>query len=496
MASTSSPLERRAGVLLHPTSLPGPYGIGDIGPASRRFVGWLASAGQQIWQMLPVQPTDDHGSPYSSPSAFARSPLLLSIDDLVEDGWLTHAEKPWGAGSPHRVDYASVSRSKLAALHKAADRIAASVALDPWARERPWVADWALFAALSAELDGAWTRWPTALRDRDPAALAEARDRLAPTIARHTALQWVFEQQWNRLRAVCASHDVSLWGDVPFFVGGESCDVWANRGLFLLDAEGLPTVLSGVPPDVFSAEGQLWGTPMYDPAAHAATGYRWWVERLTSTLEQFDEVRLDHFRGLAGVWEIPRGAKAIEGKWVPSLGAPMLRALKERIGHLPLIAEDLGIITPDVEALRDGFGLPGMVILQFAFANADALGDHPYLPHNHRAQQVVYPGTHDNDTGVGWYHSSDEVTRDHFRRYLSCDGRDPAGELVRAAYRSVARDAVVAMQDLLGLDGSQRMNTPGLTEGNWAWRAGPEAFGVDTARYLAHQARMCGRARR
>jgi 4-alpha-glucanotransferase len=496
MVPTSSRPERRAGVLLHPTSLPGPYGIGDIGPGSRRFVGWLASAGQTIWQMLPVQPTDDNGSPYASPSAFARSPLLLSVDDLVDDGWLTHAEKPWGAGSPHRVDYPSVARSKLPALHKAADRIAAAVDLDAWAKERPWVADWALFTALCTEHKGAWTRWPAELRDRDEAALQSARDRLRPLILRHTALQWTFEVQWRRLRAVCAEHEVSLWGDVPFFVGGEACDVWAHRDLYRLDEEGRPTALSGVPPDVFSAEGQLWGTPLYDNEAHAATGYRWWVDRLVSTLELFDEVRLDHFRGLAGVWEIPRDGRAIDGKWIDSLGAPMLRALQARLGRLPLIAEDLGIITPDVEALRDDFGLPGMVILQFAFASAEALGDHPYLPHNHRAAQVVYPGTHDNDTCVGWYSSVDEQTRDHFRRYLSCDGRDPSGELLRCAYRSVARDAVVPMQDVLGLDGRFRMNVPGLAEGNWAWRAGPEAFGVDTARYLAYEARLCGRARR
>ncbi|HMV66045.1 MAG TPA: 4-alpha-glucanotransferase, partial [Myxococcota bacterium] len=470
--------ERRAGVLLHVTSLPGPYGVGDVGPSARQALAWMEAAGQRIWQMLPVNPTDRVGSPYAAPSSLARNPLLLSIDDLVDDGWLRHAEKPWASGSPFQVRFDEVETHKGRALRLAGDRMVAAGLAEPFAAENPWVIDWALFATLVRVHGAWWTRWPAELRERDPAALAAVRDRYADDVRRHVALQAAFERQWSRLRAEARARGVALWGDVPFFVGGESCDVWAHRDLFRLDAAGLPTVVSGVPPDAFSADGQYWGTPLYDVPSHAAEGYRWWCERIGATAALFDEVRVDHFRGLAGVWEIPRGAKATEGRWIDSFGAPLLDALRSHLGGLPLIAEDLGIITPDVEALRDDHGLPGMVILQFAFSDASRPGLHPYLPHNHRAAQVVYPGTHDNPTAVGWYEAADERTRDHFRRYLSVDGRSPAGDLLRASYRSVARDAVIPMQDLLGLGADARMNTPGREDGNWAWRCGAEAFQV------------------
>lgn len=492
MEPGSSP-ERRAGVLLHVTSLPGPYGIGDIGPAARQALVWLEAAGQRIWQMLPVNPTDRVGSPYAAPSSLARNPLLLSIDDLVDDGWLLHAEKPWAGGNPFQVRFAEVEAHKGRALRLAADRIVAGGMIEPFLAARPWAEDWALFATLVSQHGVHWTRWPEALRWRDRAALDHVRDHHAAEIRRHVALQAVFEQQWGRLRAEAQRRGVALWGDVPFFVGGESCDVWAHPELFRLDADGTPAVVSGVPPDAFSEDGQYWGTPLYDVPRHAADGYRWWCERIGAIAALFDEVRIDHFRGLAGVWEIPKGAKATEGRWIPSFGAPLLEALRAHLGGLPLIAEDLGIITPDVEALRDDYGLPGMVILQFAFSDAARRGVHPYLPHNHRALQVVYPGTHDNPTAVGWYESSDERVRDHFRRYLSVDGRSPAGDLLRCAYRSVARDAVVPMQDILGLGADGRMNTPGREDGNWGWRCGAEAFQLSMARHLAIEARMCGR---
>ncbi len=491
-----SPAERprRAGVLLHITSLPGPYGIGDIGPMARRFVDWLDAAGQRIWQVLPVHPTDDHGSPYSSPSAFARHPLLLSVDDLVSDGWLTHADKPFGAGSPYRVDVRAVSRSKWRALTKAADRVGAEVDLDAWATTRPWVRSWSRYAALSAVHGGDWARWPDALRHRDADALAQADDVHQAALRRHTALQWLFAGQWARLREAADARGIALWGDLPFFVGGASCDVWAHPHLFRLDAEGRPSVVTGVPPDAFSATGQRWGQPHYAMDAHVGEGFAWWGARLEAELELFHEVRLDHFRGVAGVWEIPADGEAVDGQWVPGFGAPLLEALRARLGGLPLIAEDLGIITPDVVALRDAFDLPGMVVLQFAFEGVQGGGAHPYLPHNHRPEQVVYPGTHDNPTAWGWWEAADEVVRDHVRRYLSCDGRDPSGELARAAWRSVAADAVVPMQDLLGLGADARMNTPGLAEGNWAWRGGPEVMSVDVAGWLRMEAKLTGRA--
>ena len=484
---------RRAGVLLHVTSLPGPYGIGDIGPAARQLLVWLEAAGQHIWQMLPVQPTDRVGSPYASPSAFARSPMLISIDDLVEDGWLKHAEKPWSTAAHERVRYLEVEVSKGRALALAADRIRASVDLDGWVRANPWAPDWALYASLVGEYGPWWTRWPDPLKFRDAHAMDESRARFADEIHRQLALQWAFDRQWSRLRAESAARGIALWGDVPFFVGGESCDVWANRHLFRLDGAGRPSVVSGVPPDAFSADGQYWGTPLYDVPAHAAEGYRWWCDRIAATAALFDETRIDHFRGLAGVWEIPTGGKATEGRWVESFGAPLLDALRARLGGLPLIAEDLGIITPDVEALRDGYALPGMAILQFAFSSALRPGVHPYLPHNHRQRQVVYPGTHDNPPTVAWFQELSEVEKDHVRRYLSSDGRAPAGDLARAAWRSVARDAVICLQDLFGLGPEGRMNVPGQEDGNWSWRCSADAFQIPIARYMAQEARMTGR---
>jgi 4-alpha-glucanotransferase len=393
------------------------------------------------------------------------------------------------------VDYAEVTARKGPAIRLAARRVADDLhALDSWIGNHAWVDDWSLFAALSDAHGLHWTAWPEPLRHRDPAALAAARDAHADAIREHAALQWLFEQQWSALRSEARARGVDLWGDVPIFVGGESCDVWAHRDLFRLDADGHPTVVTGVPPDAFSPEGQTWGTPHYDVPRHAATGYRWWCDRLAATAELFDRVRIDHFRGLAGVWEIPVGAPATAGAWVDSFGAPLLEALRARLGGLPLIAEDLGIITPDVEALRDGFDLPGMAVLQFAFSDTRLPGVHPYLPHNHRANQVVYPGTHDNPTAVAWYESTDERTRDHLRRYLSSDGRAPAGDLARCAWRSVCNDAIIPMQDLLGLGADARMNTPGVEQGNWSWRCGASAFQIALARGLAFEARLCGRA--
>ncbi len=494
MAATSSP-DRRAGVLLHLTSLPGPYGIGDMGPAARRFLAWLEAGQQQIWQMLPVTITDDTGSPYASPSAFARNPMLLSIDDLVDDGWLRHAEKPFGAGSPYRVDHPAVAVGKGSALQLAASRVAEQVDLAAWSKRHPWVRDWALYSAISREHGGAWTAWPEALRERDREALDRTTHKMSAAIDQALALQWLFEQQWQRLRADAEARGIVLWGDVPYFVGGESCDVWAHRDLFRLGPDGRPTVTTGCPPDAFAEDGQHWGTPHYDLRAHASSEYAWWVDRLGATLELFHKVRLDHFRGLAGVWEIPEDGLATEGHWIHSFGAPLLERLRRAFDDLPFIAEDLGVITPDVAKLRDDFGLPGMAILQFAFQNADLPGTHPYLPHNHVPNQVVYPGTHDNSTSVGWYQGTDEATRDHLRRYLSTSGDQPAGDMVRAAYRSVARDAVIALQDVLGLGDEARMNTPGTMAGNWSWRAGPEAMHLGAASWLAEECRLTGRVR-
>jgi 4-alpha-glucanotransferase len=487
---------RRAGVLLHPTSLPGPYGIGEIGPSARRFLAWLESAGQSIWQMLPLGPVDpDTGSPYASPSAFARNPLLLSMEDLVADGWLRDDERPFLYEDRSAVDFRWVARTRTPALRLAADRVRGEVALAPFAAEHAWADTWALYAAIAESQGTLWTKWPDPLRHRDPHAIAAARDQHRVAYERHLALQWLFSAQWARLRAEAFSRGISLWGDVPFFVSGEGCDTWADRELFRLDAHDRPTAISGVPPDAFSATGQLWGHPLYDEAAHHAQGYRWWTERIGAALDLFDAIRLDHFRGVQAYWEVaPDAPDAMDGRWIPGPGQPMLDAVRATFGGLPLIAEDLGVITPDVEALRDENALPGMAILQFAFGGATGLaGTNEYLPHHHRRRLVVYPGTHDNDTIAGWYAVADEVTRDHVRRYLLVDGHDIAHDLVRCAYRSVADTAVASMQDLLGLGGHARMNVPGQAAGNWAWRMGSEALTAERAAFWRAQVAVAGR---
>jgi len=485
---------RRAGVLLHPSSLPGSSGVGELGPAAREWLAWMDAASLSVWQMLPVNPVGPGGCPYASDSAFAGEPLLLSGDDLVDDGWLRAAERPFSPQPSGPVDWAVLPGHKAAALALAADRVAAQIDLGAFAAQRPELAEYARFRALSDDLQAPWTAWPARLRHRDPGALVAADDRLSAPIARALALQWLFESQWTRLRADAAARGVALWGDVPYFVGGSSCDVWQRPHLWRLDEDGAALAHSGVPPDAFTAEGQHWGHPLYDEAAHHTSGFSWWLSRLGHSLRAFDHVRIDHFRGIEAVWEIPAAAPdARTGKWVPGPGRPLLTALQRRFPALPFIAEDLGVITEDVAALRDAFDLPGMAILQFAFTHANDVGDHPYLPHNHRHRQVCFTGTHDNDTLLGWLHSADEATRDHVRRYLSTDDRDAPWALLRAAWRSVCETTIVPMQDLLGLDTAARMNVPGVADGNWDWRLDAGSLTLTLAARVAQEVRLSGR---
>jgi 4-alpha-glucanotransferase len=466
---------RAAGVLLHPTSLPG-GGIGDAGPAAHRFVDWLAAAGQSFWQLLPLVPADDGGSPYSGLSAFAGNPLLVSPEALVSDGLLSPEDLESPAFDPARVDFADAARWKELLLRRAFGAFRAGWApalVDEAAayrdRNAAWLDDWCLFRALRDDQGGAaWTEWDPPLRDREPAALAAAREALRDEVDRHAFVQWAFDRQWGALRRHAAARGVRLIGDVPIFVAHDSADVWAHRELFSLDAQGRPTVVAGVPPDYFSATGQRWGNPLYRWDVLRATGYRWWIDRFRRALQHVDVARVDHFRGFESYWEVPAVEEtALHGRWVPGPGAELFRAVEAALGGLPLIAEDLGIITPEVDALREGLGLPGMRVLHFAFGDDER---NPHLPANHPRDTVAYTGTHDNDTSAGWYAAAGAGERAGLARLTPLSRGDVHWGMIEAVFGSPAEVAVVPVQDVLGLGSEARMNTPGTVEGNWAWR--------------------------
>jgi 4-alpha-glucanotransferase len=467
---------RGAGILLHPTSLPGPFGIGDLGPAAYAWVDVLARARQTWWQVLPLGPTGYGDSPYQSASAFAGNPYLVSPELVARDGLVRPADLAGAHFPADRVDYGPVIDFKLRLLGRAWEnfRAGAAPALRPafeefCGRSRAWLDDFALFMALKDAHRGAhWHDWPHELVLREPAALAAARDRLRDAVEMHKFRQFLFFRQWGGLKRHANTWGIRLVGDAPIFVSGDSADVWANPHLFLLDGRRRPTVVAGVPPDYFSATGQLWGNPLYDWEALRRTHYAWWVARLRGLLEQVDRVRLDHFRGFEAYWAVPAGMPTAEtGRWVKGPGKELFEALRAALGGLPLIAEDLGLITPAVEALRDELGLPGMRVLQFAFGDTPA---NPFLPHNYRRNTIAYTGTHDNDTTRGWYASLPEKQKDFVRRYLSRDGRDIAWDFLRLAWSSVAGAAVAPLPDVLDLGSEARMNQPGRPAGNWGWR--------------------------
>jgi 4-alpha-glucanotransferase len=502
--------QRAAGVLLHPTSLPGPAFAGDLGPAAHRFVAWLAAARQRLWQMLPIGPPGYGGAPYQSPSSCAGNPLLVSLEGLRRDGLLGAADLVAPRDPrPHCADLDRAARVRYPRLRLAHERFrrrrAARARLDDLRAARPWLADWALFAALKDAHGGApWTAWAPELRDRRRGALAAARARLADEVAFHEFLELEFDRQWTALRARCRAAGVALVGDLPCFPAHDSAEVWAARDLFELDRRGRPTVVAGVPPDYFSRTGQRWGNPVYRWPRLAAHGYDFFVMRLGALLERFDAVRLDHFIGLVRTWAVPAGARtAAAGRYRPGPGARLLERLRRVFGDLPVIAEDLGVVTPEVKALRDRFGLPGMRVLQFAF------GDDPeadsYKPHRYPRRCVVYTGTHDNDTTVGWFRDRGSARstragaaiaaeRAATLRYVGTDGREIHWDLIRLAATSVADLAVVPAQDLLGLGSAARMNRPGTTGGgNWRWRARPGAFSDALAARLAALTTAAGR---
>jgi 4-alpha-glucanotransferase len=469
---------RASGVLLHPTSLPGPHGCGDCGAAAYHFIDWLVSAGQRLWQILPLSSIGAGNSPYTSDSAFAGNLLLVDLQELQGQGWLEAAEVvPVDGLLAQRVNYAVVRPYRMQRLAMAAKRFFALPADDDRCRQfaqfceqhSNWLVDYSLFMALSEALAlPDWCAWPSALAARERAALAQATQQHAERIAFWKFSQWCFFRQWLRLKAYANERGVRIVGDVPIFIGHHSAEVWANQSLFELDADGRPTVVAGVPPDFFSSTGQRWGNPLYRWSVHAHDGYAWWVERMRRTFELVDIVRIDHFRGFAGCWEIPASEPtAIKGQWRSGPGAELFMAIHAALGPLPIIAEDLGVITPDVEALRRQFQFPGMRILHFAFG-----GDtrNRFLPHHYEQDSVVYPGTHDNDTSTGWWATATEHERHFARAYLGTDGQDMAWALIRAACASVADTAIYAMQDVLALPGDSRMNYPGRAQGWWEWR--------------------------
>jgi 4-alpha-glucanotransferase len=467
---------RYSGVLLHPTSLPGPYGIGDLGGQAYHWVDLLVDARQKLWQILPLTPTGLGDSPYSSFSAFAGNPNLISPDLLVEDGLLKRSEVPEQTFPAQRVDYTAVAEFKLHLLAEAWDnwapRAGASLKteLEKFEKEqKSWLEDYALYRSIKETRGGAsWYDWPRELIERQPAAIERVRRDLRQAIGFHKFGQFLFYRQWSSLRKYAREQEVQIIGDVPIFVAYDSADVWANQSLFQLDRSGKQKVVAGVPPDYFSATGQLWGNPLYDWDALKKTDYRWWVERIRTTLQEVDIVRLDHFRGFEAYWEVPAGSPTAEtGHWVKAPGADLFNRLRQELGSLPFIAEDLGLITPAVENLRKQFQLPGMAVLQFAFGGAN---DNPYLPHNYDASLVAYTGTHDNNTTRGWYQMAPEREKDHVRRYFGRDGSDIAWDLIRAAWASVADYAIAPFQDVLNLGAEARMNFPGHALGNWAWR--------------------------
>lgn len=468
---------RASGILLHPTSLPGPDGIGDLGPEAFRWIHFLQESECHLWQILPLGPTGYGDSPYQCFSAFAGNPLLISPALLLEEGLLTLQDLSDRPAFPSdHVDFGHVITWKSTLLDRAFvhfqkinDQDLNDELQAFQQQEAYWLEDFALFMAIKqANGGGAWSGWPAPLRKRKSAALKQfARDNQA-AIQQHIFRQFLFFRQWQSLKTYAHQCEIQIVGDIPIFVAYDSADAWSHPELFHLDKEGLPKVVAGVPPDYFSPTGQLWGNPLYKWHKHEETGFAWWLERFKACLRLVDIIRLDHFRGFAGYWEVPYGNPTAEiGKWMPGPGKPFLTALQNALGSLPIIAEDLGEITPDVVELREDFNLPGMRIFQFAFAS-DA--DDPFLPHNYVTNCVAYTGTHDNDTALGYYLTAPEQEKDFMRRYLARSGDDIAWDMIRAVWSSVAVLAIAPMQDFLRLGSQARMNFPGRPAGNWGWR--------------------------
>lgn len=494
---------RSSGVLLHPTSLPGGHGIGDFGPEAYHFIDFLHSAGQKLWQVLPLNPTGYADSPFQCFSASAGNPLLISLDHLAEQGMLGKNDLQSVPSFPaETVDYGAAAAFKTPLLHKAARDFFAGASEDNRREFQQfvqthawWLDDFALFMAVKEEQDlRAWTKWPRPIATRQDEAIRRKKEELASTIDAHKFFQYVFFQQWQKLRAYGRERNIRIVGDVPIYVAHDSADVWANPQFFLLDESGNPFKIAGVPPDYFSATGQCWGNPIYHWPRIKETGFQWWVERIRAALHFYDFIRIDHFRGFEAYWEVPANeTTAVNGRWVKAPGAELFSVLQKEFGALPVIAENLGVITPEVEALRHEFELPGMAILQFAFGNDPQAPT--FKPHNYVHNLVAYTGTHDNDTVVGWWTSSgkgdstrtaEDVIKEHeyARAYLHFEDDPIQWVLIRAIMSSVANIAIAPMQDILGLGSEARMNLPGVPSGYWKWRMKPSAANQEIAAML------------
>ena len=468
--------QRSSGILLHITSLPGREGIGTLGSHAMKWIDFLKLSHQSVWQILPLGPVGYAHSPYLCYSAFAGNPLMIDLQNLVEEGLLEESQlKGLPRFDIRQVEFDRIEKWKTPTLRKAFEKfreIKIQFTHDylrfmdenGW-----WVNDYSLFMSAKFHFGGiSWQGWPDELKFRTPEGMEKYRKKLADEIEYRLFEQFIFFRQWSRIHAYAKSQGIKIFGDMPLYVAGDSADVWANTGIFMLDEKLEPTHVGGVPPDYFSETGQLWGNPVFNWEALKEQNYHWWMARIHFNLRMFDLVRIDHFRGLESFWAIPAGSEnAISGEWMPAQGHEMLSLLKSQIGELPLIAEDLGIITPAVDKLRTSFKLPGMKVLQFAFTTGP---ENDYLPHNYDQNYLVYTGTHDNDTSWAWYHAADKDEKKLAHEYLRLYDRKPVEALIEMAWASVAYMAVIPLQDLLGLGAEARMNIPGLASGNWGWR--------------------------
>ena len=496
--------QRSSGILLHVSSLPSYGGIGDLGPAAHEFVAFLAKAKQHVWQVLPLGPTGYGNSPYAGSSAFAGNPYLISLEFLSDWGWIGGDRIAGLAGRSGNADFESVETRKLPLLYEAAgnflDRGPHDETLaEQWkefeefcSAESSWLVDYAFYAELRRQFStGAWTAWPEPVRRRNPQALAQIAAKHGRALAQEQVLQFAFSKQWSDLRKAAAEHEIRILGDVAIFVNMDSADVWVHPDIFDLDKDLQPIRIAGVPPDYFSPTGQRWGNPLYRWDVLEERGFDWWIDRIRRACQLYDVVRLDHFRGFEAYWSIPAEEEtAVNGEWVKAPGQELFHALEAALGPLPLVAEDLGVITPEVDALRLNNNMPGMRVLQFGFGGKAA---HNHLPHRFVPATVAYTGTHDNDTTVGWWRTAGEQVRTFAQTYVGPIGDNPVWPLMRAVASSVAQLCLVPAQDLLGLGSEARMNTPAVPSGNWSWRAPVGAWTEDLARGLAQLAYMTDR---